>query len=300
MRILSAVFALSFLLALAPAHAQDSEAPLSYAGKTALVTGSTDGLGRELALALAADGAHVIVHGRNAQRGQDVVDEITRSEKGSARFVAADFSSLQAVREFADIIAKQHPRLDLLVNNAGIAIRQAPRRSANEDGHELQFVVNYLAGWILANRLLPNLQAAAPSRVVNVSSISAHAIDFDDVMLEKPDAHQRGYGQSKLAQVMMTMELAPAFAARGVTMISLHPATLMDTTMVRGIGVPARTTVAEGRDHVMGLVTAPSLRPGAFYVEGKPATPFDPQASDPEARARLVELSAELTGIAAP
>lgn len=299
MRILLAAFALSVLLAVAPGQAQAPGAPLSYAGKNVLVTGSTDGLGRELALALAADGAHVIVHGRNAERGLAVVDEIARSGKGSARFIAADFSSLQAVRDFADTIANDYPRLDLLVNNAGIAFRQAPQRSANQDGYELQFVVNYLAGWILANRLLPSLEAAAPSRIVNVASLSADAIDFDDVMLERPDAHHRGYGQSKLAQVMMTMELAPAFAERGVTMISLHPATLMDTTMVKGIGVPARTTVAEGRDHVMGLITAPSLQAGAFYVEGKPAAPFDAQASDAQARARLLALSAELTGVPA-
>ncbi|WP_082113072.1 SDR family NAD(P)-dependent oxidoreductase [Pseudoxanthomonas suwonensis] len=299
MRILLAAFALSVLLAVAPAHAQTPAAPLSYAGKTVLVTGSTDGLGRELALALAADGAHVIVHGRNAERGQAVVDEITGSGKGSARFIAADFSSLQAVRDFADTIASDYPRLDLLVNNAGIAFLKAPQRSANEDGYELQFVVNYLAGWILANRLLPNLEAAAPSRIVNVASISANSIDFDDVMLDRPDAHHRGYGQSKLAQVMMTIELAPAFAERGVTMISLHPATLMDTTMVKGIGVPARTTVAEGRDHVMGLITAPSLQPGAFYVDGRPVAPFDEQAGDEEARVRLVAVSIVLTDVPA-
>ncbi|GAB3505354.1 SDR family NAD(P)-dependent oxidoreductase [Pseudoxanthomonas daejeonensis] len=297
MRILLAAIAVVVLLAVAPRQAQAADAPLSYAGKTALVTGSTDGLGRELALALAADGAHVIVHGRNAQRGQAVVDEITRAGKGSARFIAADFSSLQATRDFADTIARDYPRLDLLVNNAGIAFNNAPQRSANADGYELQFVVNYLAGWILVNRLLPNLEAAAPSRIVNISSGAAAAIDFDDVMLEKPGAHHRGYAQSKLAQAMMTTQLAPAFAGRGVTMISLHPATLMDTTMVKGIGIPARTTVAEGRDHVMGLVTAPTLQPGAFYLEGKPVSPMDPQAGDAQARARLVALSAELTGV---
>lgn len=299
MRTLLAAFGLSLLLALAPAHAQaqPAKAPLPYAGKTALVTGSTDGLGRELALALAADGAHVIVHGRNAARGQAVVDEITKSGKGSARFIAADFSSLQATRDFADTVAKAYPKLDLLVNNAGIAFNNAPQRSANADGYELQFVVNYLAGWILVNKLRPNLEAAAPSRIINIASGSASPIDFDDVMLEKPGAHDRGYGQSKLAQVMMTMELAPAFAKSGITMISLHPATLMDTTMVKGIGIPPRTTVAEGRDHVMGLITAPTLQPGAFYVDGKPATPNDAQAGDAQARARLVALSAKLTGV---
>jgi NAD(P)-dependent dehydrogenase (short-subunit alcohol dehydrogenase family) len=278
-------------------QAEDAAAPLSYQGKTALVTGSTDGLGRELALALAADGAHVIVHGRNAERGQAVVDEITTAGQGSARFYAADFSSMQAVREFAATIAGDYPTLDLLVNNAGIAsLGEQPRR-ASPDGYELQFAVNYLAGWVLVNTLRPNLAAAAPSRVINVASGSAHPIDFDDVMLEQPGAHGRGYGQSKLAQVSMTVELAPAFAADGITMISLHPATLMNTTMVEGLGIPPRTTVAEGRDHVMGLITRPQLEPGAFYVEGQPRAPNDPQPADAAARARLVALSEELTGV---
>lgn len=269
----------------------------SYAGKTVLVTGSTDGLGRELALALAADGAHVIVHGRNAERGQAVVDEITKAGRGSARFVAADFASLQAVREFADTVARTTPRLDLLVNNAGVAFTGDQPRRESADGHELQFAVNYLAGWVLVNRLRNNLAAAAPSRIVNVASGSASPIDFDDVMLERPGAHARGYGQSKLAQVTMTVALAPAFQEQGITMIALHPATMMDTTMVRGLGVAPRTTVAEGRDHVMGLIKAPVLQPGTFYRDGVPTEPRDPQPSDPQARARLVALSEKLTGV---
>lgn len=278
-------------------RAQDIAAPLSYAGKTVLVTGSTDGLGRELALALAADGAHVIVHGRDRERGEAVVEQITTGGKGSARFIPADFASLQAVREFADTVARDYPKLDLLVNNAGVAFGRGSPRRTSDDGHELQFAVNYLAGWVLANRLRPNLAAAAPSRVVNVASGSAHAIRFDDLMLERPGAHARGYGQSKLAQVTMTVALAPAFLADGITMISLHPASQMDTTMVAGLGVPPRTTVAEGRDHVMGLLKAPSLQAGAFYSDGKPATPRDPQPFDADARKRLVEISEELTGV---
>lgn len=116
-------------------------------------------------------------------------------------------------------------------------------------------------------------------------------------MLERPGAHARGYGQSKLAQVTMTVALAPAFLADGITMISLHPASQMDTTMVAELGIPPRTTVAKGRDHVMGLLTAPSLQAGAFYRDGKPATPRDPQPFDADARTRLVEISEELTGV---
>jgi NAD(P)-dependent dehydrogenase (short-subunit alcohol dehydrogenase family) len=301
-RFLSGLAALALAVAtlacLPSAHALTPLPSVSYAGKTVLVTGSTDGLGRELALALAADGAHVIVHGRNAERGQALVDQIKKSGKGSASFYAADFASLEAVRGFASQVARDYPKLDLLVNNAGVAFTGDQPRRTSADGHELQFAVNYLAGWVLVNQLRPNLAAAAPSRIVNVASLSADAIQFDDVMLEKPGAHARGYGQSKLAQVTMTVALAPAFQKQGITMIALHPATMMDTTMVRGLGMPPRTTVAEGRDHVMGLITAPSLTPGAFYVQGVPGDTRDPQPQDPQARAKLVALSEQLTGVA--
>lgn len=288
------VAALAVLMPGAAAQAADR---VSYAGKTVLVTGSTDGLGREIARALAAEGAHVIVHGRNAERGQAVVDEITKAGKGSASFVAADFASLKEVKTFADTIARRYPKLDLLVSNAGVG--NAGERRTSADGHELQFAVNYLAGWVLVNRLRPNLKAAAPSRVVNISSLSANAVDFNDVMLEKPGAAARGYGQSKLAQVSMTVALAPAFARDGITMIALHPATMMNTTMVRQSGRPAMTTVDEGRDHVMSLILAPTLEAGGFYVNGKIAKPLNAQPYDAAARDRLMKLTSELTGVAA-
>jgi NAD(P)-dependent dehydrogenase (short-subunit alcohol dehydrogenase family) len=282
-----------------PAATRSQPAQLTYAGKTVLVTGSTEGLGRAVALALGAQGAHVIVHGRNAEGGQAVVDEITRGGKGSASFHAADFSSLETVRAFADTIARTYPKLDLLVNNAGLAIPSGQPRRVSADGHELQFQVNYLAGWVLANRLRPNLKAGAPSRVINISSVAGSPIDFEDVMLEKPGAAGRGYGQSKLAQVTMTVALAPAFEKDGITMIALHPATLMNTGMVSDLGMRPATTVDEGRDHVMSLATAPTLQPGAYYVRGKVAEPANAQPKDAAARAKLVALSEKLTGVAA-
>ncbi|HWJ71462.1 MAG TPA: SDR family NAD(P)-dependent oxidoreductase [Sphingobium sp.] len=271
--------------------------PLSYAGKTVLVTGATDGLGRAIARSLAAQGAHVIVHGRSAERGAALVDEIAQAGTGSASFLTADFASLEAVRGFADRIARDYPEIALLVNNAGVAYASDEPRHSSADGHEMQFAVNYLAGWVLVNRLRPNLAAAAPARIVNVSSIAGSPIDFDDVMLEKPGAHRRGYGQSKLAQISMTVALAPAFAQQGITMIAVHPATMMDTGMVRDLRATARTSIDEGRDHLMALITAPTLEAGAYYVAGEPARPGDPQPYDEAARARLMALSASLTGV---
>jgi NAD(P)-dependent dehydrogenase (short-subunit alcohol dehydrogenase family) len=273
-----------------PADAQ-STPPLS--GRVALVTGSTDGLGREVALTLARAGAHVIVHGRDATRGRAVVDEITAAG-GEARFFAADFASLDAVRAFSDTVARTYPKLDLLISNAGVWVQQGRRTSV--DGHELHFAVNYLPGWILAHRLRPSLEAAKPSRIISVASIAQSPIDFTDVMLERSGASARGYGQSKLAQITMTNLLAPEFAAAGITMVSLHPATMMNTTMVQQSGMPARTTIAEGLDAVMALVTAESLEPGAYFNGSRRATPHA-QATDRDAQAALRALSARLTRV---
>src|SRR6185503_14454364 len=178
--------------------AQASLEGMPLKGKVVMVTGSTDGLGREVALRSAALGANVIVHGRNQERGQAVVSEITNGGKGSARFYAADFASLAEVRTLAQTIARDYERLDVLVNNAGIWVKE---RQVSKDGHELHFAVNYLAGFLLTRALLPKIVASAPSRVVNVSSRSAAPIDFDDVMLERPGRAGLGYGQSKLAQI---------------------------------------------------------------------------------------------------
>ncbi len=279
----------------AATHAQPSPAPLDLRGKPVLITGSTDGLGRELALTIAGAGAQVIVHGRNADRGRTVVDEITRAG-GQARFFAADFASLDAVRAFADTIARTYPKLDLLISNAGVLVPQGQGRRTSTDGHELHFAVNYLPGWILAHTLRPALEAAKPSRIISVASVAQSPIDFDDVMLERPGAAARGYGQSKLAQVTMTNLLAPEFAAAGITMVSLHPATMMNTTMVRQSGMSARTTVAEGHDAVMALVRAATLDPGSYFNGTRRATPHA-QASDPEAQAALRALSTRLTRV---
>jgi len=294
-----ATFLLLFVLSIVQladspgAHAQGGVA-LPFAGKVALVTGSTDGLGREVARALATGGAHVIVHGRNVERGKALVEEISGEGKGSARFIAADLASLEAVRGLADSVMRLHPRLDLLVNNAGIAMINERERRTSVDGHELHFAVNYLAGWVLVHRLRPALEAAKPSRIINVASLSAAPIDFSDVMLERPGAVARGYGQSKLAQVMMTAELAGDFAKGGITMVALHPATMMNTNMVLRSGLPTRSTVEQGTNAVMHLISSPSLQAGAFYNGMRLATPHS-QAADAEARARLRALSAQLT-----
>ncbi len=262
-------------------------------GKIVLITGSTDGLGREAARRTAARGAHVIVHGRNQERGQAVVAEIAKDGTGSARFYAADFASLDDVRTLAAAIRRDYDRIDVLVNNAGVLLRD---RQVSRDGHELQFAVNYLAGFLLTRSLLSIIGTASPARIVNVSSLAQSPIDFDDVMLERPGRAAQGYGQSKLAQILFTMDLAEELKDRPVTVTALHPATMMDTTMVRQSGMPSRSTIDEGATALMQQVTGANVESGRFYNGLKPARPHA-QADDLAARARLRELSQTLTGI---
>ena len=258
----------------------------------ALVTGSTDGLGREVARRLAAEGAHVIIHGRNVERGAAIVDEINAAGAGSARFYRADFASLAEVRRLASEILRDYRRLDLLVNNAGII---AQERQASTDGYELTFAVNYLSGYLLTETLLPLIEKGRSPRIVNVSSLAAAPIDFSDVMLERGYSSGRAYGQSKLAQVMFTIDLAQELKGKGIVVQALHPATYMNTTMVTSTGGTPRSTVAEGAAAVMHVIAtaAPS---GSFFVGQKLGTPHR-QAADAEARRQLREISRKLTGL---
>jgi NAD(P)-dependent dehydrogenase (short-subunit alcohol dehydrogenase family) len=259
-----------------------------------LITGSTDGLGREVARRMSATGAHVIVHGRNRQRGEALVAEIAREGKGSARFYAADFASLSRVRELGQSILRDYERLDALVNNAGIWLAATNDRQLSADGHELHFAVNYLSGFLLTRMLLPLLKKSSQSRIVNVSSLAQSPIDFDNVMLERGYSASRGYGQSKLAQVMFTFDLARELEGSGVRVHALHPATLMNTSMVEEAGVRPRSTVDEGASAVMRLLTATDLESGQYFNGLRPARAHA-QAYDEEARTRLRQLSETLT-----
>lgn len=266
--------------------------------KTILITGSTDGVGRMVAKQLGAAGNIILVHGRNAERGASVVEAIGRSG-GEATFYQADFSSLAEVRNLAAAVLREHARLDVLVNNAGIGSGGAGAgRRESADGHELLFAVNYLAGYLLTHLLLDRLKASAPARIVNVSSLGQQAIEFDDVMLTRGYSGWRAYCQSKLAQILFTVDLAETLAGSGVTINCLHPATYMDTTMVRQLGTQPMSSVEQGCDAILNLVTGVQVegKSGMFF-NGLQESRADPQAYDREARRRLRKLSARLTGL---
>jgi NAD(P)-dependent dehydrogenase (short-subunit alcohol dehydrogenase family) len=269
-------------------------------GKTVLITGSTDGVGRYVAAKLAASGAKVLIHGRDQARAKSLADEIRGQGHGEPIFYQADLSSLAGARQLAAAVMADHRRLDVFISNAGIGSRTlGPERRTSADGHELRFAVNYLSGFLLAHLLLDLLKASAPSRIVNVASLGQQPLDFDDVMITRGYSGSRAYAQSKLAQIMFTIDLAQALAGSGVTVNALHPATYMNTTMVREGGITPISTVEQGGEAILHLAAGDDVagKSGLFF-NGMQQAPANPQAYDAAARRRLRELSLDLTGLA--
>ena len=257
--------------------------------RTILITGATDGLGRELARRLAADD-RVMVHGRDPER----VRQARSGAGGTTEGVLADLADLSQVDRLADEVLDRFDRIDVLVNNAGVGGGPpGAGREESKDGVELRFAVNYLAGYHLTRRLIPLLVTSAPSRVVNVASAGQQAIDFTDPMLTHGYGRQRAYSQSKLAQIMFTFDLAEELAGQGVTVNALHPATYMDTTMVREAGAPVMSTVDEGVAATRRLIDGLDGVSGRYF-NGQRESRADAQAYDRTARERLRELSDDL------
>jgi NAD(P)-dependent dehydrogenase (short-subunit alcohol dehydrogenase family) len=271
--------------------------------QTVLITGATDGLGRALASVLAAEGATLLLHGRDEARGRQTLTEIEAATgNGKLAWLRADLSSLEEVRGLAGSVARTCDRLDVLVNNAGIGttLPGGGRRMQSRDGYELRFAVNYLAGFLLTRSLLALLEQSGPARVVNVSSAGQAPIDFADVMLERAYSGVQAYCQSKLAQVMFTFDLADEIRSRIVGATCLHPATYMPTKMVRAAGVEPISTLEQGVEATLALVADPKLEGvSGVYFNGQHRADPHPQARDPAARQQLRELSNRLCGLGA-
>ncbi len=271
--------------------------PLSE--QTVVVTGATAGLGRHLVRELAAAGATVIAHGRRAAKLDDLRAEMTATAGGGRlNTVVADLADLRQVDRMAVELLDRLDRIDVLVSNAGVGFgAPGAGRELSADGYELRFAVNYLAGYHLTRRLLPRLVAAGPARIVHVASLGQEPLDFSDLMLEQGYDGVVAYRRSKLAQIMFTFDLAAELGDTAVTVNALHPATFMDTAMVRQAGGEPMSTVEEGAAATLRLIRAPELDgvTGRFFDRGREARAH-PQAYDGDARARLRQASDELVG----
>jgi NAD(P)-dependent dehydrogenase (short-subunit alcohol dehydrogenase family) len=263
--------------------------------KTILITGSSDGIGKQAALELAAMGVRVILHGRSKPRVQQAVKQIER-ETGNRQldFCIADLSSLHQVRTMAAEIRRNYNRLDVLINNAGLATN---RLEISDDGYEMTFAVNYLAAFALTQLLLDLLTQNPPGRIVNVSSMVHSAdLDFDNLVEPKHFDGWQAYCQSKLCILLFTFELAERLRDQGVTVNCLHPG-VINTKLLR-VNFSGGSPVTEGADKLLYLAATPE--PGAttgVYFSGNRQTRPAAIAFDTETRQKLWDLSEKLCGI---
>lgn len=278
----------------------------NMSGKVCLVTGATAGIGKITATSLAAQGAQVIIHGRNQQKSEETVQQIISDTGNDAvDYLLADFSDLDQVRLLVDIFKERYPRLDVLVNNAGTFFN---RRQKTPFGVEKTFLVNHLAPFVLTNQLLDTIQASAPARIINVSS-DAHkyaTMDFADLGFQQGYFGIKAYGRSKLANIFFTYELDRRLAGNQITVNALHPghvATDIWKTNFSFIG-PALKWVTglfalspeQGADNSIYLASAPEVEgvSGKYFVK-REVTSSSPLSYDQTAAQKLWSISADLT-----
>lgn len=276
-------------------------------GATAVVTGATSGIGLPTAEALAARGARVVIAARDPQAGPATAERLRASHPGAdVAYLRLDLADLASVRAFAEEVKARYDGLDLLVNNAGVAM--TPRR-LTKDGFELMLGTNHFGHFALTGLLLPLLLNRPGARVVTVSS-DAHAmgkIDFDDLALERGYGRMSAYGRSKLANLLFTLELQRRADAVGASLLSAasHPG--MTATRIARLGPLTGAVTALLRLFVRSPETgavpslyaalAPDVRGGDFIGPGPGRlTPSD-TARDEEIARRLWTVSTELTGV---
>jgi retinol dehydrogenase-12 len=282
------------------------------AGQVAVITGGNSGIGKETAAELAGLGAHVIVAARNPKKAAAAIDEIEeRVPDAKIEHIALDLASFASVRAFADTFNSRFDQLDVLVNNAGLSLN---KRRVTEDGHEMQFQVNYLGHYLLTNLLHERLAAAPAARVINVSStghtVARDGLDFDDLDWER--RKYRGfhvYCATKLANVLFTREFARRYDDTKMTANAVHPgfvgsnfAREGDMGFFIGIGMlvarPFAVSNATGARTSVYLASSPDVDgiSGEYFYQCKVAKPSN-AALDAAAAERLWNVSAELTGL---
>lgn len=258
----------------------------ALAESTVLITGATDGLGRMTAERFAKQGARILLHGRNEEKGFNTVEEIKQSTGNQdLKYFNGDFSSLQSVAQLPEKIIANNEKIDLLVNNAGIGggPKSQKQRELSQDGYELRWSINYLAQVLLTEKLLPVINDDA--RIINVASVGQAPIDFNDINMEKHYEGYLAYERSKLALIMFTFDLAAELKEKEIHVNALHPSTLMSTNMVSDHFGPAQTSVEKGFSAVEFLATSKDLEEvTGEYFEGKTQAQANPQAYDKEAR----------------
>jgi retinol dehydrogenase 12 len=280
----------------------------SLKGKVCVVTGATSGIGRATAEALSGMGAEIAIVCRDVTRGEELrAALLSRPGAAPVRVVLADLAEQAQIRHAAGEILASYPRIHLLVNNAGLVNLH---HSLTKDGIEAVFAVNHLAYFLLTLLLLDRLRESAPARIVNVAS-HAHkfvsGISFDDLGHERAYKWTRVYGQSKLANLLFTRELARRLEGSGVTVNALHPGAVATglgrnngalSRLLIGLLSPFFNTPKKGAETSIHLASSPAVEgvSGRYFAKCKEVKP-SPAAQDDGAALRLWELSERMTGL---
>ena len=265
--------------------------------KTILVTGATDGIGKQTAFELAQLGHHVLVHGRNPERGTRIVAEISkRTGNSQVDWLCADFSEIAQVRGLADEINTKYERLDVLINNAGLLL---PQRTLTPDGFETTFAVNHLAHFLLTNLLLEKIRASAPARIITVSS-GVHRggrIEWDNLHGEKSYSGYDAYARSKLANVLFAYALAERLAGTRVTSNALHPGVINTKLLHAGFNASGDDLERGARTSVY-LATSPQAETvtGKYFDNAHEAASA-PSTHDKTLQRKLWETRARMVGL---
>ena len=281
----------------------------SMQGKVCIVTGANSGIGKATSLGLAKMGATVVMVCRERTKGEEAQNEIkTKSGNDAIDLLLADLSSQDSIRQLVENFLQHYTQLHVLVNNAG-GVNLS--RRVTVDGFEMTFAVNYLAPFLLTNLLLDKLKASAPARIVNVSSESHESayIKMDDLQLEKKYRFMRAYGQSKLALVLFTYELARRLQGTGVTANCLHPGFVATNIGQSGVGRVGRSIVKlifsslgispeEGAKTSIYLASSPDIEgvTGKYFVKSIPVRSA-PISYDESLQRQLWEESAKLVNL---
>lgn len=269
-------------------------------GRVCVVTGANSGIGKATAQGLAAAGARVLMVCRDSARGTAAREEIIAATGNhQVELWLGDLASLTDVRRLAGDLLAVHPTINVLINNAGVMLE---KRQQSADGFELQFAVNHLAPFLLTRLLEPALAAGAPSRVVNVSSRvhSMGNIDFDDLQSTRKYRMFAAYGQSKLACVMASFDLAERWQPLGITVNCLHPG-VIDTNLGGMPGFIKRLLpkADKGARTSLHLAMAPELADvTGHYFSGCKLANASSKANDRAVRARLWDETERMTGLA--
>jgi len=280
----------------------------SMQGKTCMVTGANSGIGKATALGLAQMGATLIMVCRDRAKGEEAQNEIkTKSGNDAIDLLLADLSSQQSIRQLVENVQQHYTQLHVLINNAGVAMLS---RTETVDGLEMAFAVNYLAPFLLTNLLLDKLKNSAPARIVNVSSESHQSgyIKIDDLQAEKGYRSWNAYGQSKLALVMFTYELARRLQGTGVTANCLHPGFVATNIGQSGAGPVVRAIIKlifsrgispeEGAKTSIYLALSPEVEgvTGKYFAKSIPIRSA-PISYDESLQQQLWEQSAKLVNL---